>query len=72
MDRPAGVGRTVVQDVLRRALARLPDAVINPHLLPAFQGFGLILGQVGLHGEGGFRQIDRHLQIEWHSVTSPK
>jgi hypothetical protein len=30
------------------------------------------LGQVGLHGEGGFGQIDRLLQIEWHSVTSPK
>jgi hypothetical protein len=59
-----------VQDVLRRPLASLPDSAINPHLLPAFQHFRLVLGKVRLHREGGFRQVDSLLQVvEGHSSS---
>ena len=72
VDGPAGVGRPVVQNVAGRAFPGLPDALVNAHLLPAFQHFGLVLGQVGLHGEGSFRQVDGRFQFERHSVASPK
>ena len=57
-----------MQDVLRRTFTRLPDSLVNPHLLPALQHFRLVLGKVRLHGEGGFRQVDSLLQVvEGHS-----
>ncbi len=57
-----------MQNVGRRAFASLPDALVDPRLLPAGQYFGLVLGQVGLHGEGGLRQINGGLQFERHPV----
>ena len=63
VDRPAGVGRPVVQDVARRALARFPDALVNPHLFPELEHFRLVLGQVRLHREGGLGQVDRFLEF---------
>ena len=70
VDRSAGIGRAVVQNVgaFSRPFAGLADAVVDSHLLPAGEHFGLVLGQVGLHWEGGFRQIDGSFQVERHSV----
>ncbi len=72
VDGSAGVRGPVVQDIAGRAFPGVPDALVDPHLLPALQHFGLVLGQVGLHGEGGFRQIDGRFQFKRHSVASPK
>src|SRR6266566_8729143 len=68
MDRSVGVRWPIVQHVEGRPLPRLPDAVVEPHLLPALEDFRLVLGQVGLHGEGSLRQIDGRFQLERHSV----
>ena len=51
-----------------RAGARLANALVDPHLLPASQSLGLILGQVGLHGKGGLWQVDGGFQVQRHSV----
>ena len=61
-----------MEDISRRALTGLANALIDVHLLPAGQQFGFVLREVGLHGEGGLRQIDSGLQVERHSLTSPK
>ena len=68
MNGAVGVGRTVVQHVGWRPLRDLANALVNPHFLPASQHFGLILGQVGLHGKAGFRQIDGGFQLQRHAV----
>src|ERR1700691_1620234 len=57
-----------MQNVGGRAFASLPDALVDPRLLPAGQYFRLVLGQVRLHGEGGLRQIDGGFQFERHPV----
>ena len=54
VDGAAGVRRAIVQNVLRCAFAGLANALVDSHLLPAFEHFGLVLGQVSLHGEGSF------------------
>ena len=58
VNRTAGVRRPVMQNEPGRAFSGLPDTLVDARLLPAFQHFGLVLGQVSLHGEGCFRQID--------------
>ena len=63
-----GVGWTIVQNVGRRPLPGLANALVDSHFLPASQGFRLILGQVSLHGEAGLRQIDGGFQLQRHSV----
>src|SRR6202023_4168585 len=68
MDGSVGVRWPIVQHVEGRPLPRLPDAVVEPHLLPALEDFRLVLGQVGLHGEGSLGQIDGRFQLERHSV----
>lgn len=68
MDGSIGVRWPVVQHVEGRPSARLPDAVVEPHLLPALEDFRLVLRQVSLHGEGSLRQIDGRFQLERHSV----
>src|SRR5258708_33531899 len=68
MDGSIGVRWPIVQHVEGRPSARLPDAVVEPYLLPALEDFRLVLGQVGLHGEGCLRQIDGRFQLERHSV----
>ena len=73
VNRAAGIRRAVVQDVLGRPFSSLPNALVDLVLLPAGQQFGFILGQVGLHGEGSFWQIDGGFQFELHSDGfSPK
>ena len=71
VDGAAGVGRTVVQDVLFPALAGLADALVEAHLLPAFEHLRLVLGQPCLHGKAGLGQIDRRFQVRRHSLGSP-
>src|SRR5208337_4958999 len=71
VDRSTGVRRAVVQDVLLLSLAGLADAMVETHLLPALEHFGLILGQPSFHGEAGFRQIDGGFQVRRHSLGSP-
>src|SRR4030095_7030432 len=39
-----------------------------PHVVPARQNLRLVLGQVRLHGEVRFWQIDRRFEVEMHSV----
>src|SRR5216684_6820863 len=68
MNGSIGVRRPIVQHVEGRPSACLADAVVKPQLLPALEGFRLVLGQVGLHGEGSLRQIDGRFQLERHSV----
>src|SRR5207244_13287472 len=69
VDRTIGVRRTIMQDVSRRALTGLTNALVDVHLLPAGQQFGLVLRQIGLHGEGGLGQIDSGFQVERHSLA---
>src|SRR5260370_11556658 len=68
MNGSIGVRRPIVQHVEGRPSACLPDAVVKLHLLPALEDFRLVLGQVGLHGEGSLRQIDGLFQLERHAV----
>src|SRR3954451_9669334 len=65
---PVGIWRSVVKHVSCSPLPGLADTLVNPHLLPASQGFRLILRQVGLHGKLGLRQIDGGFQVQRHSV----
>ena len=71
VDRPVCIGQAVVQNILRNTLSGLPDAVIEPHLLPAGERFRLVLGKVGLHGKAGFGQVERRFQVHRHSNKSP-
>ena len=68
MDGSAGVGRPIVQDIKLGAAPGLANTLVNPHLLPAGQSLGLVLGQVGLHGKAGLRQVDGGFQVQRHSV----
>ena len=56
---PLAYGRPIVHHVDRLPFVRLADAVVNPHLLPMFEHFRLVLRQVRLHGEVGLGQIQR-------------
>ena len=52
-----GIGRAIVQDELRPALAKLPQLLIQADVVPTLQGLRLALRQAGLHRELGIRQI---------------
>ena len=54
-----------MQDINGRSGARLANALVNAHFLPAFEQAWLILRQIGLHGEIPMRQIEAILQIKW-------
>src|SRR6516164_7003979 len=53
---PIGVRGTVVENPGRMVVARLDEASIEVHFVPALERCGLALGQIGLHRKGGFRQ----------------
>ena len=57
VDMAVGVGGTVVEDVFRLFLAGFDQLFIEGHLLPLSEDFQLLLGQIGLHGEVGYRQV---------------
>ena len=59
VDVAVGVGRAVVQDVQRGALAGRADLLVDLLLGPVLTHLGLSLHQVRLHGEAGFRQVHR-------------
>ncbi len=63
MDRAGRIGRPVVQDVGRRAGARLLDAVIEFLLFPLRKLFRLVLRQAGLHRKGRARQVQCAFQV---------
>ena len=66
VDRAAGIGRSVVQDVQGGSLANLADTFVNGHLLPPDQHLRFVLRQVGLHREGRLRQVDGGFKIHRH------
>ena len=56
VDGSVGVGRAVVEDLARCALAGLADLVVKMGSFPGFEASRLILRQIGLHGEAGLGQ----------------
>ncbi len=68
---PVGVGRAIVQHPHGLAGARGANLRVETFLFPPLDELGLGLRQVGLHGEGGFGQIDGLLQIiRWRDPFS--
>ena len=67
MDLAVGVRRTVVQQILRRVLARFANTLINADFLPQLEPFGLVLRQICLHGEVSLRQVQRVFEFRGHS-----
>jgi hypothetical protein len=61
MDAAVGVGGAVVEDplALGGVLAEVAEAVVDADGLPALEAGGLVLHEVGLHGEGRLRQVER-------------
>ena len=59
MDIAVGVGRAVMQHIFRTSGGGGAKLVVKPHLLPAGNQFGLLLGQAAAHRKFGFRQIER-------------
>ncbi len=68
VDVAVGVGRAVVKDELGAAGAGFADAAVEVRLLPALENFGLVGGEVRLHGEIVRRQVDRLLQVNGGSI----
>ncbi len=58
------VWRTIMQYIFLRASAGFANLRVNPHLLPRLEQLRLVLRQVRLHGETGFRKIQRLLKFE--------
>src|ERR1700722_11556776 len=63
MDGSVGVGRAVVQQVDRPPTAGFAHLFIETELGPTGQSKGLILRQIGFHGEGGLGQREGRLQL---------
>ena len=63
VDGAIGVGRSVVQDVLRSALARLANLLVEAAFRPCCEPFRLIFRQIRLHREAGARQQKGRLQL---------
>ncbi len=65
VDVAVGVGRAVVEDEGRALVAGalLEDPLVESVGLPLLDGLGLLLGQVGLHGEVGAGQVERRLHV---------
>src|SRR3989441_2913906 len=65
------VRRAVVQDPERAVRGHLAQALVDPELLPPGGHLRLALREVGLHGEGRFRQVQRGFVVhgsdhEWY------
>ncbi|KAF5054609.1 hypothetical protein DSECCO2_386240 [anaerobic digester metagenome] len=63
VDVAVGVGRAVVQDVGFLAVVGGNHGPVGVIGVPAFEHLGLVLGQAGLHGEGGGGEIEGFLVI---------
>jgi hypothetical protein len=57
MNVPIGVRRTVMQDVWCHLPGSAPDAGVDAHIFPKPEDLRFFLGEIGLHGEARFRQI---------------
>ncbi len=62
VDGSVGVGRAVVEDVFWGSGAGGADLGIQVLFLPRGEALGLIVRQIGLHGEGGLGQVQGGLQ----------
>ncbi len=51
--------RAVVQDPFGRMRSRDQQALVQVHLLPQLQPLGLVLHELGFHGEGRLGQVER-------------
>ena len=71
VDGTIGVGRAVVEEIGRAALAGLAQLVIKAQRGPAGQPKWFILGQIGLHGKGGLRQGKGRLQLRRWGIVTP-
>ncbi len=60
---PVGVGRAIVENPHRFALARPANLPVQILIRPPRQNLRFGQGQVGLHREGSTRQIESLLQI---------
>ncbi len=65
MDMSVGVGRPVMEDVRFRLRAAVPDAVEHIDRRPPVQRLRLPVREPGLHGEPGFRQVDRAFKFKF-------
>jgi len=65
MDFAGGIRRPIVEDKQRLAFARVENALLNISSMPGLELPGLVLRQIGLHGEIGLGQVESFLQIEW-------
>ena len=54
---PVGIGRAVVQHIGALGGAGVHHGRVGVALFPLLEHLGLALGKIGLHGEGGLRQI---------------
>src|SRR4029077_16318937 len=63
VDLAGRIGWAVMKHIQRRALARLEDAVIEPHLLPGGQLLRLALRQFRFHREISFGEVESTLQV---------
>ena len=63
VDVAVGVGRPVVQDVLRPAPAGGAQFSVQVHFLPALQDFRLALREAGLHRKIRLRQVQGFLVV---------
>src|SRR5947208_4427493 len=71
VDAAVRVRRTVVQDPERAVRGHQAQAFVHPELLPPGEHLRLVLREVGLHGEGRFRQVQRGFVVhgsdhEWY------
>jgi hypothetical protein len=57
MNLAGGIGRAVMQDKQRFALADFQNALVKAGFLPGVELLGLILRQTRLHGKVRLRQI---------------
>ena len=69
VDLAVGVRRAVVQHELRRAFAGTAELAVQVHLLPASDRLRLSRLQIGLHREGGSRQVARVLPLGHGSLS---
>ena len=63
VDPAVRIRRTVMKDELRFALGLLANEAVQSHLFPLRETLRLVLQQVGLHGEGGLRKVQRFLVV---------
>jgi hypothetical protein len=59
MDMAIRIGGAIMEDIFLSPPGDLADFMINPIFFPFLENLGFALGEVGLHGKGGFWQVQR-------------